>query len=154
MYKRSDKLPRGSYFYVAVGQQVYAGREPVTQVTTDVSAEYKIARGYTKQTTGARNMAEQWAGGNAQWRRNEAQDAALGPKSWRARQRTVYNIAREATPPAKPVATPTGALQVRLGEFSAAKQFRKRAQAETVCEELNRLYAGLNVKVSIELHEG
>lgn len=157
MLKRSDKLPRGSYFYIAVGERFYGGRDPVKETVSQKDFLFDSAHNpwegasYPKPRKAKRMFGDSWPGGNERWRLNEARDAHSG----RTRRATILNAKRLYKPLQGTIEVLTGKSVPRLvDDIKDVKQFRRRAQAETVCEELNRMYGEFNVKVTIKLHEG
>lgn len=154
MLKRTEKLPRGSYFYIAVGERFYAGKEPEIKEVKDAAGYYAEAEGiggYMKPKGGSYYDSMPY---HMRVRRSEAEEAAKHPQ-WHKRTGVVYNAAREYTPRETPVKTLTGRVSSRLcDDVEGAKKFRRRIQAETACDMLNRQYGSLDIKVEIKLHEG
>lgn len=151
--KKSVKLPRGSYFYLAVGDRFYAGAETETALVKDASAYYAEAEGvggFMKPNGSGYYDSMPY---HMRRRRIEAEEAVESPVRHK-RIGTVYNIAREFTPRKTLVKTLTGRVNYRLcDEVKEAKKFRRRAQAELACDMLNRHYNGLDIKIEIKLHE-
>lgn len=137
MIKRSDKLPRGSYFYVQVGHRFFAGYDHPhqeikrTEVITPPSA---IAGRFWSPRR------------NSNWRYNVYQRSKHGMKI-PAYQKTTFKVTSTQEP--------TGQVEIKLVDCpKSAKQYRTKAQAEQVQEKLERYYKDLDIKVSIRLHEG
>jgi hypothetical protein len=49
----------------------------------------------------------------------------------------------------------TGGSKAQItDDFSKAKKFRRKTQAQRVCESLDRYYSGSGIKTTLELHKG
>lgn len=148
-FKASDKLPRGTYFYIQVGHRFYAGQE-IEQRDVEVDPiEKPVLKHYEKD--GRQTQEYQRRLRNLYWwtsrskgprgRRRE-RDAAKGtlPKYAKPRVRPETEIRKEFT----------GRSSPRLSDdFSQAKQFRKKELVENACEMLRTLYADTGAKVSV-----
>lgn len=145
-FKASEKLPRGTYFYITVGDRLYAGEEVVI-VETPVKAPPSYLQPYGKPT-GARS----WRWGLGSPTRIPREHAAYYKKR-EGRAPPEYWMKKEKVP--DPVKRAVTGTKPRLtDEFKDVKRFRRLNQAEAACERLKAMYAGLDIRVSIELHEG
>jgi hypothetical protein len=130
--KKSEKLPRGTYLYLTVGDRFYAGEE-VALVTDEVR---KPLEPYIPM------WADKWSKGMASYLRKQG------------RRIPTYHVHEDTRAVREPKQAVTGTSPKLTDEFKEVKQFRRLIQAEAACERLNKLYAGLDIRVRIELHEG
>jgi hypothetical protein len=124
--KKSEKLPRGSYFYLRVGGRLYAGEGLNVQEEppSPYGHEYAHYVGQKKAKPDGSRM-QRWG----MW--------AFDDVKPRPRKQTVV-----------------GKHPMFTDEFKEVKKFRRLNQAEAACERLKVMYADLGIRVTIELHEG
>ena len=136
--KASEKLPRGTYFYLKVGGRFYAGEEVVTKETR--TTERDRYSGYS---------GWDWWGNTHKWSQGTAK--YLNARGWRIPR---YHIEADKPAPKDPKVAVIGHKPRFTDDFKQAKQFRRRNQAEAACERITAMYADFDIRVSIELHEG
>lgn len=146
-YKRSEKLPRGSYFYLQVGHRYYAGEEAVFE---EVKEATSTIGAYEK----GENFRRGWRGFS--WsptpRKLLTRFKKSGkPKYMQGHQKRPYTWDRETETRTMATGTSTSLL---TDDLTKVKQFRRFAQAEAACERLAATYSSFDVKVSVKLHEG
>lgn len=134
--KANDKLPRGSYFYIQVGDRIYAGEQlETTNVERRVPPPpYDDFRSYSyirRGTSKARSQRDKRKG--------------TTPNYLKPYRRADPIICKELT----------GYKNPRLVDtVEQAKQFRKKESALKACKRLESVYSELDIKVSVKLHEG
>ncbi len=135
--KRSDKLPRGSYFYLQVGHRFFGGWD---HKHTEIEK--------TTTTLPSSAMQGSWCWGDRRrmsWRDSPYQRSRYGLKVPK------YQSVQRATSTER---NPTGVTEIVLvDDPKSAKQYRTKSQIEKVQVELERLYRDLDVKISIKLKE-
>lgn len=138
-FKKSEKLPRGSYFYVQVGHRFYAGERLVAEETTKTTEVKAPAREVTDR----------------HWWFIERKIPRSKRLWWRTRHglhipkylqsRKVVTTERQLTGERETVLT---------DNVNEVKKFRRLEQAQKACEKLEALYVGFDVKVTVKLFEG
>jgi hypothetical protein len=144
--KRSEKLPRGSYFYLQVGYRYYAGEEAVFEEVKEAEATINGHRkgetarsrwgGYSWSPT-PRKLLKKWARSG----KPKYMDGSNDP--YRRAHKTETRVM--ATNASKPILT---------DDLTKVKQFRRKKQADDACKRLIAMYGSLDVKVSVRLKEG
>ncbi len=135
--KANDKLPRGSYFYIQVGDRIYAGEQLETvevERRPDRPVAYDDFRSYSYIRRGSSKARSQ-------------RDKRKGttPNYLKPYRRADPIISKELT----------GYKNPRLVDtVEQAKQFRKKESALKACKRLESVYSELDIKVSVKLHEG
>lgn len=142
---RSEKLPRGSYFYLQVGHRYYAGEEAVFEEVKESEATIKA---YEK----GESMRRRW--GSYGWgtpRRLLKKWARSGKPKYMDGSNDPYRRANKTE--TRVVATNTS-RPILTDDLAKVKQFRRKKQAEDACKRLIAMYGSLDVKVSVRLKEG
>ncbi len=146
--KANEKLPRGTYLYIRVGDRIYAG-EAVTIQETKVTTPSSI---YTSghMRSGRRRSWRNWYGGSL-----TKMSPRLAQYYAKRDGRPVpsYYIEDEATPDPT-LKSVTGSTPVLTDVIAEAKRFRRKSQAELACKKLEAVYGGLDIPIRIELHKG
>lgn len=145
--KRSEKLPRGSYFYLQVGHRYYAGEEAVFEevkvATTTRLVPFKKGENFRRGWNGF-----SWTTPRKLLKRFRKTGT---PRYMQGQKPRPYT--REEKSETRTVAT--GASNpILTDDLRKVKQFRRKAQAEQACERLKAMYGSLDVKVSVRLKEG
>lgn len=144
--RRSEKLPRGSYFFLRVGHRYYAGEQVETEEVTESKAtlhsydkggRYRSRWAYEGWGTPRRLLKRFRKSGRPKY-----MDQGKSPYS---RQRETETVTRTVVGSTKPILT---------DDFGEVKQFRRRKQAEEACKKLEAMYRNFDVKVSVKLYEG
>lgn len=127
--KVNEKLPRGSFFYVKVGDFFYAGE----------SAEVHERELRTKF---------QWGDRFTYFIRCRSKRYL---RDIRKGTEAAYRKTRKEAAPAK-IKEFTGRTTPKLVDDKVnSKKYRTKLQAEKACERLNLVYRGLGIKITIEL---
>ena len=132
----NEKLPLGSYFYIKVGPHFYSGEKPNTVIVKDV---VPVATARPKEPSRRRKLKG--------YKPNPKKDFFSRSKA----------KIRDVVAPNKPtdiVHYIGDTSPIMTNDVTEVKRFRRRSQAEKVCENLTRVYASLGVKPTIELSEG
>lgn len=144
--RSSEKLPRGSYFYIRVGDRLYAGESAVIQ-TTPVKTPPSYLTPSSKP-----DGSRRWRYGCGSITQIERRFRAHYEKREGRKVPEYWMEPEEKPDPVKKAVT--GSEPRLTDDFKDVKQFRRLNQAEAACDKLNKLYAGLDIKVRIELHKG
>ena len=131
--KKSEKLPRGTYLYIRVGDRFYSGEE-VTIIEDTVIAPYR----------------DEWS---RWWSHKYSKSEANFYRTKRGKKIPSYQV-EEDPKLREPNRAVTGHMPKLTDEFKDVKQFRRLNQAQAACDKLKSMYADLGIKVVIELHEG
>lgn len=144
--KKSEKLPRGSFLYIRVGDRLYAGEEAVVVADTPTQAYEHPWYTLNREAKGRRRSRNYyWTSGMPR--------RLLDYYRKKGHELPKYMQKKEPKP-VEPKRSVTGTKPRLTDEFKEAKQFRRLNQAQAACDKLNSMYAGLDIKVVIELHEG
>lgn len=130
-----DKLPRGSFLYIKVGHRLFGGYDHVHEEKTTQE---------TIESPGDRL----WGWGNfsgrpdRNWRRVPYYRRKFGlPVPKYMDSKTIETTTRQ----------PTGETNIRLvDDLKEVKRFRTWGQAQSACEQIEAMYAGFDIKVTIE----
>ena len=152
-FKVSEKLPRGSYFYIKVGHRFYAGEEPVfetvkSEPTLSSPITYFQKDGsHTKEFTEYRKMHHRLA------------VSKKGPRGRReARDRRKASLPSYSIPKKKQIVLNkrmTGEMIIKLSDqFDEVKKFRCKKAAQNACEKIKRTYGSLVDKIQIQYFQG
>lgn len=147
--KASEKLPRGSYFYIKVGSRFYGGQQ-IEQV--EVLSDPRDERPLTyfekdgRKTEGYRQyqVRQYWWSSRSRGPRGsrlerDQQKGSL-PKYAEPRKRVEKVVKQEFT---------GRSLPMLVDSADQAKQFRKKEQVESACAMLQSLYGTVGANVSV-----
>lgn len=152
--KANEKLPRGSYFYVQVGDRFYAGEMAETrEVELDPSNRPALTI-YDKNGSFSQDLQRY------DRRRYWWASRSRGPRGARADR-----DARKGSTPtyAKPHKRPetiirkeqTGKLVPKLvDEQNKAKQYRRKDLVQNACDRLKGVYGDLGVQITVRYEKG
>ena len=134
----ADRLARGSGYLVKVGHRFYAGED---REIKEVEVKEAIDRAWSEHWQGhprhASVIRARRKGSTANYMKSNREKAESKPKA--------PVIRRELT----------GKVSPRLSDDqSDAKIFRTKKAVDSTCERLKRLYASLDVKISVQFIEG
>jgi hypothetical protein len=133
--KASEKLPRGTYLYIRVGDRFYAGEQVLLQTdTTTKTYDY--------------NQWNWWGS------RNKYSTSMAKYLREKKGQKVPPYLVESDEFKGKVQQAVTGRQPLLTDEFKDVKQFRKLNQAKAACERLESLYGGLGIRIAIEMHEG
>ena len=152
--KASEKLPRGSYFYIQVGHRFFSGFSEMSQ-TREIGVIFPPITFYTKDgktTPELEKYHRQKYGFYSQKsgprRRRAARDRRKGSLP-------SYSISPPQPPSKINIREKSGLLEPRLSDsLDQAKRYRRLSQAKNACEKLKRSYGSLVTNIQVRFYQG
>jgi len=152
--KSNDKLPRGTYFYIQVGQRFYAGQQiEQIEVESDPSDERPLTHfekdGRYTEVYRRRLQNQYWwtirsRGPKGNRRKRDVSKGTL-PKYAQTRKRPEKVIRKEFT---------GRSLPRLVDELNQAKQFRSKDSVQSACDMLTTMYGKTGAKISVRYYGG
>lgn len=152
--KDSEKLPRGSYFYIQVGHRFFASFQDLSE-EKEIEDNFPPISFFTKD--GKRSPALE----TYQRKKYGYYTQKLGPRGRRAtrdlRKKTLPSYAKTAPIVISKVKfkKSVGKLSPRLVDsVDQAKKYRRLSQAKNACEKLKRTYGSLVTNIQVRFYQG